>query len=402
MMLPSWCQPSIDRGSLSATDTQMLGMVVFGFGRFQRFMLLCAQITVFASFSQSFAATGDLIPVDHWCHQGSEYANLSADAWKELYLPRRPGGRGYDSCHRYEAPLAAPASAATEDPDAGNSTRAVVACDAWDYDTSHTGSTVLVYWDIVCDRAWYGYLIQVAFMFGGALSVPFAGPGVQPLGPPACHVVLGVRSPVRMRRHLSGAHADGVRGSAIRRLGGRQRAGGGVFRAALRVDSHGSPRALLRSRHLLALGPGARVRGDGRVRGVQLARDPRESRGSCTVPGLDGIRDRRVSALAHRQPPLPRGPPCGSVGRRAERRRSRHRDRATGEGQRDASILPDSGKLGGFGRSRCCQRCSQSGTRHRHVQGGDAFELLPVARHAGPLLRSVRLLVHGERELLLP
>ncbi|XP_075527702.1 solute carrier family 22 member 7-like [Dermacentor variabilis] len=175
LMLPYRFRPSTDRGSLSATDTQMQNMVVFGFGRFQRLVLLCAQITTFVAYSQSIAVVNDLEPVDHWCRQGSEYANVSADAWKELHLPRRPDGRGYDKCHRYATPLAAPVSAATEDPAEVNLTRLVVACDAWDYDTGSTGFTVLVYWDIVCDRAWYRYLYQVAFMCGGALSVPCAG-----------------------------------------------------------------------------------------------------------------------------------------------------------------------------------------------------------------------------------
>ncbi|KAL1423442.1 hypothetical protein MTO96_021054 [Rhipicephalus appendiculatus] len=82
-------------------------MIVFGFGRFQRLALLCAQITTFVAYSQSFAVVTDLEPVDHWCRPGAEYANVSAQAWKELYLPRGPGGRGYDGCHHYEAPPSA-------------------------------------------------------------------------------------------------------------------------------------------------------------------------------------------------------------------------------------------------------------------------------------------------------
>ncbi|KAH6940651.1 hypothetical protein HPB50_004070 [Hyalomma asiaticum] len=105
-LLPSLFQPPTE----SATDlTQIQTMIVFGFGRFQRLALLCAQITTFVAYCQSFAVVTDLEPVDHWCRQGSEYANVSAREWKERYLPRGPGGKGYDSCHRYETP--APAGA---------------------------------------------------------------------------------------------------------------------------------------------------------------------------------------------------------------------------------------------------------------------------------------------------
>ncbi|KAH7935406.1 hypothetical protein HPB52_007428 [Rhipicephalus sanguineus] len=166
--LPSLFQPLTE----SATDPALIqGMIVFGFGRFQRLALLCAQITTFVAYSQSFAVVTDLEPVDHWCRQGGEYANVSAQAWKELYLPRGPGGRGYDSCHHYEAPPPAVA----DDRGTDNITRVVVACDAWEYDTRHTGTTVLVFWDIVCDRSWYRHVIKATFMCGAALSVPCAG-----------------------------------------------------------------------------------------------------------------------------------------------------------------------------------------------------------------------------------
>ncbi|KAL1423443.1 hypothetical protein MTO96_021055 [Rhipicephalus appendiculatus] len=63
----------------------------------------------------------------------------------------------------------------TQDSGADNITRVVVACDAWEYDTRHTGTTVLVFWNIVCDRSWYRHVIKAAFMCGAALSVPCAG-----------------------------------------------------------------------------------------------------------------------------------------------------------------------------------------------------------------------------------
>nr|XP_037288970.1 solute carrier family 22 member 6-like [Rhipicephalus microplus] len=166
--LPSLFQPLTE----SATDATLVqGMIVFGFGRFQRLALLCAQITTFVAYSQSFAVVTDLEPVDHWCRPGAEYANVSAKAWKEQYLPRGPGGRGHDGCRHYEEPH----KGGEEDHGADNTTRVAVACDAWDYDTRHTGTTVLVFWNIVCDRRWYQHVIKAAFMCGAALSVPCAG-----------------------------------------------------------------------------------------------------------------------------------------------------------------------------------------------------------------------------------
>ncbi|KAK8764998.1 hypothetical protein V5799_032397 [Amblyomma americanum] len=174
--LPTLFPPSADQLSSTATDAHLQSMVVFGFGRFQKLVLLCAQVSAFVAYSYSFAVTIDLEPVEHWCRPSDEYSNMSAEARENLSVPQLLGSsEEFDRCHRYETPLEPTASAAEVSLEAKDAARAVVTCDVWDYDTRMTGRTVVVQWNMVCHRAWYQHLLSAAFMCGGALSVPWAG-----------------------------------------------------------------------------------------------------------------------------------------------------------------------------------------------------------------------------------
>ncbi|XP_077500170.1 organic cation/carnitine transporter 2-like [Amblyomma americanum] len=173
-LLPNLFRPAAEQFTNSETETLLQTLVVFGFGRFQKLVLLSAVITTFVAYSNSFAVATDLEPVEHWCRPSTEYSNTSAEAWKNLSLPRLSDSAArFNRCHRYETSLAPTAEVAGAD--AAGEPRAVVACDAWDYDTHMTGRTVVVQWNMVCHRAWYQHLLSAAFMCGGALSVPFAG-----------------------------------------------------------------------------------------------------------------------------------------------------------------------------------------------------------------------------------
>ncbi|KAK8763698.1 solute carrier family 22 member 7-like [Amblyomma americanum] len=173
-LLPSLFRAVTEPASESETETVFQTMVVFGFGRFQKLVLLCAEITTFVAYTYSFAVTTDLEPVEHWCRPSAEYSNMSAEAWKNVSVPRLPGSAArFNSCHRYETPLAP--NVTETGADGEGDARVVVACDAWDYDTRMTGRTVVVHWNLVCDRAWYQQLLSAAFMCAGALSVPCAG-----------------------------------------------------------------------------------------------------------------------------------------------------------------------------------------------------------------------------------
>ncbi|CAN8000464.1 unnamed protein product, partial [Ixodes hexagonus] len=137
---------------------------IFGHGNFQRLVMVCTTLSIFVSRSHTIAIAVLARPVEHWCKPPPHLADTPADVWKNQSIPVEADG-SFSSCTRYEPP--------TESRNVtGN--RSVVLCDAWDYNLTTAGQSIVSEWNLVCDKQWLVTLQPVAF-FGGAVTTGVTG-----------------------------------------------------------------------------------------------------------------------------------------------------------------------------------------------------------------------------------
>ncbi|XP_077492469.1 solute carrier family 22 member 6-like [Amblyomma americanum] len=131
----------------------------FGYGNFQRGVLVFAVLTVWVMHAHTLAFPLISSDLDHWCKRPADL-NISTETWKDLAIPVEGNGRR-GRCTVYASPY---------DP---NDT-AVVRCEEWDYDIRVAHTTIVSNWDLVCHRRW---LLAVAFAvyMAGSLGFLVAG-----------------------------------------------------------------------------------------------------------------------------------------------------------------------------------------------------------------------------------
>ncbi|KAL1415784.1 hypothetical protein MTO96_028918 [Rhipicephalus appendiculatus] len=120
--------------------------------------------------------------VDHWCRQPAEFANQSAQAWKNASIPVGTDGC-YSRCTVYRFPYShgvastsGPATTATILwPGFVNRSRYEFPCHQWDYDVSPGVLTALNEWDLVCSNAWMVLAARIYTYLGGVVCTPFLG-----------------------------------------------------------------------------------------------------------------------------------------------------------------------------------------------------------------------------------
>ncbi|XP_072145617.1 beta-alanine transporter-like [Dermacentor andersoni] len=126
----------------------------------------------------------------------AEYAFVPEDTWRNLSIPveRDGASTSRSQCHRYEPPFEHPAG---NDDITPPENRSVVPCDAgWHYENGarsgkrlHSGAfglerdnSIVVEWDLVCDRGWIVSALTAAYMAGGVVGAPVAGIAADRIG----------------------------------------------------------------------------------------------------------------------------------------------------------------------------------------------------------------------------
>ncbi|XP_020279603.1 carcinine transporter isoform X3 [Pseudomyrmex gracilis] len=167
-----------DEGSFDLDD---LLPIVGEFGRYQKQLLwlVCLPACLpcgFCAFNQLFMA--DTPP--HWCKvPGLE--NLDADRRRRLAIPASQNdNETYSQCTRYDVDWTTTTienfSVVTTYPPESNASWSVVPCDhGWEYDTSEVRSSVVIDFDLVCDRSIYPTIGLVALNTGGPIGVYLFG-----------------------------------------------------------------------------------------------------------------------------------------------------------------------------------------------------------------------------------
>lgn len=152
-------------------QTAPKSVMIFGTGPFQRRILFVTLLCLLATALHQTALTVLARPVDHWCKRPPEYEYVPLDMWKNVSLPRRLDDGGPCRCARY-------------DPALGDASlnRTVVACEAWEYDLSIGGPTIVSEWDLVCQRRWLLVVLTGSYLLGGVVVMPLAGLGADRLG----------------------------------------------------------------------------------------------------------------------------------------------------------------------------------------------------------------------------
>ncbi|KAH6919865.1 hypothetical protein HPB50_029146 [Hyalomma asiaticum] len=175
----------LEPGAATATCTTVLTspldhILIFGHGRFQRVVLLCATLAFFSTITHGLANAGLARPVGHWCRLPPEYSDIPKTTWKNTSIPLEADGKTRSECLRYEPPY-------TLSDTNGVENRTAIPCDAgWEYDevvdTDFGAYSVINEWDLVCERSWIMTLLTASYMSGGILGAATAGIAADNIG----------------------------------------------------------------------------------------------------------------------------------------------------------------------------------------------------------------------------
>ncbi|XP_075529952.1 solute carrier family 22 member 7-like [Dermacentor variabilis] len=155
----------------------------FGYGPFQKRMLLLILLGAFSVNCQTVVVslvTGD---VDHWCKPLAGF-NISAADWKNIAIAREADGR-FSRCRVYERckPPAGPAVAgwwynrcflSERELQDTNDTRDAP-CEEWDYDVRTAETSAVSYWSMVCQRRLLPAAISTLQNTGAVISLILIG-----------------------------------------------------------------------------------------------------------------------------------------------------------------------------------------------------------------------------------
>lgn len=159
-------------------DLDDLLPIVGEFGRYQKQLLwlVCLPACLpcgFCAFNQLFMA--DTPP--HWCKvPGLEHMDVSRR--RRLAIPTsQDDNETYSQCTRYDIDWTAEnISVVTTPSSVSNASWSIVPCDhGWEYETSEVISSIVIDFDLVCDRAIYPTIGLVALNTGGPIGVYLFG-----------------------------------------------------------------------------------------------------------------------------------------------------------------------------------------------------------------------------------
>ncbi|XP_026469620.1 carcinine transporter [Ctenocephalides felis] len=142
------------------------------FGKYQKLLLflICLPACVpcgFCAFNQLFMAATP----QHWCYV-PELMNLDQELRRKLIAPIDNAHGSLSKCKRYDVNYTEILTSKEFSDINPNSSWPVINCDkGWEYDTTQVESSVVIDFDLVCDRAIYPTLGLVALNAGGLVGV---------------------------------------------------------------------------------------------------------------------------------------------------------------------------------------------------------------------------------------
>ncbi|KAL3210842.1 hypothetical protein MRX96_036809 [Rhipicephalus microplus] len=135
--------PRLQDGYMTPSETQVESRSAFGHGRFQKTMLLCAQLATMLAYSYSFTLLFiDLEPVEHWLDDPAT-PNLEASTQPPVTIERTNASE--------------------------------VRCENFAYKPDTPGRNAIARWNLVCDRSWYEGLLKAAYTGASVLAIPCVG-----------------------------------------------------------------------------------------------------------------------------------------------------------------------------------------------------------------------------------
>ncbi|XP_050024610.1 solute carrier family 22 member 7-like [Dermacentor andersoni] len=162
----------------------------FGYGPFQKRMLLLILLGAFSVNCQTVVVSLVTSDVDHWCKPLARF-NISAADWKNIATPTEADGR-FSRCRAYERckPPAGPAVAgwwynryflSERELQDTNDTRDAP-CEEWEYDIRTAETSAVSFWNMVCHRRLLPAAILTLQNTGAVISLILIGAFVDYVG----------------------------------------------------------------------------------------------------------------------------------------------------------------------------------------------------------------------------
>ncbi|XP_064485615.1 organic cation transporter protein-like [Ornithodoros turicata] len=148
--------------STDTIDTASDFTFVYGHGKFQRMILFCSLAAQFSLLCHNLSYAMTTPYIDHWCSPSEEFSHLSAADWKNIAIPWKGGT--YSQCKQYDPPLTI-----------FSMNRTQVDCQAWDFDTSSEGNSIVSQWSLVCHRKYLASWAAIVYMSGAIMALPVMG-----------------------------------------------------------------------------------------------------------------------------------------------------------------------------------------------------------------------------------
>uniref|UniRef100_A0A0A1XPC6 Organic cation transporter 1 n=1 Tax=Zeugodacus cucurbitae TaxID=28588 RepID=A0A0A1XPC6_ZEUCU len=148
------------------------------FGIYQKMLVfgICLPACIpcgFCAFNQIFMTN---VPNDYWC-KVPELLNMSIENRKLLAIPKNVENLdGYSKCYRYAVNWTSALALNYYDINTPNESWAYTTCDfGWEYNTSEVWSSIVIDFDLVCDKDIYPTIGLSALNVGGPIGVYLFG-----------------------------------------------------------------------------------------------------------------------------------------------------------------------------------------------------------------------------------
>lgn len=107
-------------------------------------------------------------PKDFWCSRPENLKTISVELWRNLTQP-------IDQCSIINAPYDTLDAFNLTEYFSNSTSSGLVECKSWEFDMSLIGNTIVMEWNMVCDRLYLSSVVESCFLAGAGLGSVTSG-----------------------------------------------------------------------------------------------------------------------------------------------------------------------------------------------------------------------------------
>ncbi|XP_031766606.1 organic cation transporter protein-like isoform X2 [Galleria mellonella] len=140
-------------------QTDVVSSVIGHYGRWQLLITFLLALFSFPCTFHIYLPTFTAKTTQFWCRRPENLSDLPVDIWIKYSQPK-------DACSVRVISPNITSAYILSNPNYTNPSEEIIKCDAWEFNRSEVGDTIISEWNLVCDRAYLTSLAEVFFLVG--------------------------------------------------------------------------------------------------------------------------------------------------------------------------------------------------------------------------------------------